>query len=61
MPLDDDMATKVGPLKKTYPKRDKQAMAENPSAQRQGSADRHAPNSGDNHGEANSKIDASAA
>ena len=43
MPLDDDMRAHIAPLAKPYPKRAKQAMAEHPSAQRQGSADPHAP------------------
>ena len=45
MPLDAEMRERVLPLSKPYPKRDKQAMAENPSAQRQCNADRHAPSS----------------
>jgi hypothetical protein len=44
MPLDDAMRAQIAPLAKPYPKRAKQAMAENPSAQRQGSTDPHAPN-----------------
>ena len=44
MPLDDAMRTQIAPLAKPYPKRAKQAMAEHPSAQRQGSTDPHAPN-----------------
>lgn len=46
MPLDDEMRAKIAPLAKPYPKRDKQAMAESPSAQRQCNTDRHAPSSG---------------
>jgi hypothetical protein len=45
MPLDEEMRAKIAPLAKPYPKRDKQAMAESPSAQRQCNADRHAPSS----------------
>ena len=45
MPLDDEMRARIAPLAKPYPKRDKQAMAESPSAQRQCNADRHAPSS----------------
>ena len=45
MPLDDEMRAKIAPLAKPYPKRDKQAMAESPSAQRRCNADRHAPSS----------------
>jgi hypothetical protein len=44
MPLDDAMRAQIAPLAKPYPKRAKQAMAEHPSAQRQGSTDPHAPN-----------------
>jgi hypothetical protein len=43
MPLDAEMRERIEPLRKPYPKRDKQAMAA-PTAQRRGSADRHAPN-----------------
>jgi hypothetical protein len=43
MPLDDAMRAQIAPLSKAYPKRAKQAMAEHPSAQRQGSTDPHAP------------------
>lgn len=43
MPLDDAMRAQIAPLAKPYPKRAKQAMAEHPSAQRQGSTDPHAP------------------
>jgi len=43
MPLDAEMRAQIAPLAKPYPKRAKQAMAEHPSAQRQGSADPHAP------------------
>jgi len=42
MPLDKKMAEQIKPLSKPYPKRVKQAMA-GPPAQRQGSADLHAP------------------
>jgi hypothetical protein len=45
MPLDEEMRAKIAPLAKPYPKRDKQAMAESPSAQLQCNADRHAPSS----------------
>lgn len=44
MSLDDEMRARILPLAKPYPKRVKQAMAEDPSAQRQGSTDPHAPN-----------------
>jgi hypothetical protein len=43
MPLDEDMRQRIMPLAKPYPKRVKQAMVENPSTQRQGSTDPHAP------------------
>jgi hypothetical protein len=43
MPLDDAMREQIARLSKPYPKRAKQAMAEHPSAQRQGSTDPHAP------------------
>ena len=43
MPLDDEMRERILPLAKPYPKRAKQAMTENPSAQRQGGTDPHAP------------------
>jgi hypothetical protein len=46
MPLDAAMREQIAPLAKPYPKRAKQAMAEHPSAQRQGSTDPHAPNQG---------------
>ncbi len=45
MPLDDAMREQIAPLAKPYPKRAKQAMTDNQSAQRQGSTDPHAPNS----------------
>lgn len=43
MPLDDEMRSKISGLAKPYPKRAKQAMAEDPSAQRQSITDPHAP------------------
>jgi hypothetical protein len=43
MPLDPDMRARILPLAKPYPKRAKQAMADFPSAQRQGGTDPHAP------------------
>jgi len=43
MPLDDDMRARILPLAKPYPKRAKQAMTDDQSAQRQGSTDPHAP------------------
>ena len=43
MPLDADMRERILPLAKPYPKRAKQAMAGDQSAQRQGSTDPHAP------------------
>jgi hypothetical protein len=43
MPLDAAMRDRILPLAKPYPKRAKQAMTENPSAQRQGGTDPHAP------------------
>jgi len=43
MPLDEDMRQRIMPLAKPYPKRVKQAMVENPSTQRQGGTDPHAP------------------
>jgi hypothetical protein len=45
MPLDKEMAEQIKPLAKPYPKREKQAMASFPEAQRQGGTDLHAPNS----------------
>jgi len=45
MPLDEEMRARIMPLAKPYPKRVKQAMVENPSTQRQGSTDPHAPSS----------------
>ena len=44
MPLDADIRAQIAPLAKPYPKRAKQAMADDQSAQRQGSTDPHAPN-----------------
>lgn len=46
MPLDDDMRRHIMPLAKPYPKRAKQAITGDQSAERQGSTDPHAPNSG---------------
>ena len=43
MPLDADMRARIMPLSKPYPKRAKQAMTDDQSAQRQGSTDPHAP------------------
>ena len=43
MPLDADMRARILPLAKPYPKRAKQAMTDDQSAQRQGSTDPHAP------------------
>ena len=43
MPLDKEMAKKIEHLKQPYPKREKQAMASIPEAQRQGSTDLYAP------------------
>ncbi len=43
MPLDKEMKEQIAPLAKPYPKRVKQAMDENPSSQRRGSTDLHAP------------------
>ncbi|WP_395175062.1 hypothetical protein [Roseibium alexandrii] len=43
MPLDVEMRRSVEHLHKPYPKRDKQAMADDQSAQRQCDTDRHAP------------------
>ncbi len=43
MPLDDEMRKRILPLAKPYPKRVQQAMTENPSEQRRGSTDPHAP------------------
>lgn len=43
MPLDADMRERILPLVKPYPKRAKQAMTGDQSAQRQGSTDPHAP------------------
>jgi hypothetical protein len=47
MPLDAEMKERILPLAKPYPKRAKQAMTDDQSAQRQGSTDPHAPNSGE--------------
>jgi len=47
MPLDADMRARIMPLAKPYPKRVKQAMADNQSEQRQGGTDPHAPNLGE--------------
>lgn len=47
MPLDDEMRARILPLAKLYPKRAKQAMTDDQSAQRQGSTDPHAPNTGE--------------
>lgn len=44
LPLDEAMRAQIAPLSKPYPKRAKQAMAEDHSEQRQGSTDPHAPN-----------------
>ena len=43
MPLDKEMAEQIKPLAKPYPKREKQAMASDQDAQRQGGTDLHAP------------------
>jgi hypothetical protein len=43
MPLDDDMRARIMPLAKAYPKRVKQAITGDQSAERQGSTDPHAP------------------
>ena len=43
MPLDAEMRAQIAPLAKPYPKRAKQAMTDDQSAQRQGSTDPHAP------------------
>jgi hypothetical protein len=43
MPLDAEMRQLILPLSKPYPKRAKQAMTDDQSAQRQGSTDPHAP------------------
>lgn len=43
MPLDAEMRAQIAPLAKPYPKRDKQAITDDQSAERRGSADRHAP------------------
>ena len=43
MPLDAEMRQRILPLSKPYPKRAKQAMTDDQSAQRQGSTDPHAP------------------
>jgi hypothetical protein len=43
MPLDDEMRARILPLAKPYPKRAKQAITGDQSAERQGSTDPHAP------------------
>ena len=43
MPLDADMKARIMPLAKPYPKRVKQAITGDQSAERQGSTDPHAP------------------
>jgi hypothetical protein len=43
MPLDADMRARIMPLAKPYPKRAKQAMTDDQSAQRQCNTDPHAP------------------
>lgn len=43
MPLDAEMRKRIVPLSRPYPKRAKQAMTGDQSAQRQGSTDPHAP------------------
>ncbi len=43
MPLDEGMRTRILPLAKPYPKRAKQAITGDQSAERQGSTDPHAP------------------
>jgi hypothetical protein len=43
LPLDKDMAKQIAPLSKPYPKRVKQAMADDQSEQRQCDTDPHAP------------------
>lgn len=45
MPLDAEMRERILLLSKPYPKRAKQAMTDNQSAQRQGGTDPHAPKS----------------
>jgi hypothetical protein len=50
MPLDSDMRKQIEPLSKPYPKREKQAMASFPEAQRQGGTDLHAPKLKSLHG-----------
>lgn len=45
MPLDKAMKEQIEELRQPYPKREKQAMASNPEAQRRCSTDLHAPNS----------------
>jgi len=47
MPLDAEMREQIMPLSKPYPKRVKQAMADDQLAQRQGSTDLHAPLQGE--------------
>lgn len=52
MPLDADMKARIMPLAKPYPKRAKQAMTDDQSAQRQCDTDLHAPNTSEaQHGE----------
>jgi len=43
MPLDEETRSRIMPLAKPYPKRAKQAMADDQSEQRQGGTDPHAP------------------
>ena len=43
MPLDEEIRSRIMPLAKPYPKRAKQAMADDQSEQRQGGTDPHAP------------------
>lgn len=43
MPLDAEMRERILPLSKPYPKRAKQAITDDQSAERQGSTDPHAP------------------
>ena len=52
MPLDDAMRKQIEPLAKPYPKREKQAMASFPEAQRRGSTDLHAPEFSECHSNA---------
>lgn len=46
MPLDAEMRQRIMPLSKPYPKRAKQAITDDQSAERQGSTDPHAPTTG---------------